>query len=227
MKLLIVEDNRSQASLLCRAFVERGHVVDACHSGEHACQQALRGLYDVVLLDWNLPGLDGVTVCRELRRIGSNASVLMVSVRSDVADKVTALEAGADDYLVKPVDMHELVARVHAVARRRVANQPTELRSGTMVLSERERAVRMNGIAVELTQREFTLLAFLMRKAGETVSRSEIISHVWSALGDLGSNVIDVYVRRLRGKLGVAGHRLKTVRGIGYRLDLEDTSREN
>ncbi|HVJ19513.1 MAG TPA: response regulator transcription factor [Polyangiaceae bacterium] len=227
MKLLIVEDNRSQASLLCRAFVERGHVVDACHSGEHACQQAQRGAYDVVLLDWNLPGLDGVTVCRELRRVGNNASVLMVSVRSDVADKVTALEAGADDYVVKPVDMHELIARVQAVARRRVAGGPAELRSGAMVLSERERSVRINGAVVELTHREFTLLAFLMRRAGETVSRSDIISHVWSAMGDLGSNVIDVYVRRLRGKLGVAGHRLKTVRGIGYRLDAADVNEEN
>jgi DNA-binding response OmpR family regulator len=227
MKLLIVEDNRSQASLLCRAFVERGHVVDACHSGEHACQQAQRGAYDVVLLDWNLPGLDGVTVCRELRRSGNNASVLMVSVRSDVADKVTALEAGADDYVVKPVDMHELIARVHAVARRRVASQPAELRSGAMVLSERERSARVNGAVVELTHREFTLLAFLMRRAGETASRSEIISHVWSAMGDLGSNVIDVYVRRLRGKLGAAGHRLKTVRGIGYRLDSDDGNEEN
>jgi two-component system, OmpR family, response regulator len=227
MKLLIVEDNRSQASLLCRAFAERGHVVDACDSGEFACQQAQRGAYDVVLLDWNLPGLDGVTVCRELRRVGNNASVLMVSVRSEVADKVTALEAGADDYVVKPVDMHELIARVHAVARRRVANGPAELCSGTMVLSERERSVRVNGVAVELTHREFTLLAFLMRRTGETVSRSDIISHVWSAMGDLGSNVIDVYVRRLRGKLGAAGHRLKTVRGIGYRLDAGDSSEEN
>jgi DNA-binding response OmpR family regulator len=159
MKLLIVEDNRSQASLLCRAFTERGHVVDACDSGEFACQRAQRGAYDVVLLDWNLPGLDGVTVCRELRRVGNTASVLMVSVRSDVADKV--------------------------------------------------------------------LLAFLMRRAGETVSRSDIISHVWSALGDLGSNVIDVYVRRLRGKLGPAGRCLKTVRGIGYRLDADDLNEEN
>src|SRR5262245_29869209 len=102
MKLLVVEDNHAQANLLGRAFAERGHAVETCPNGEHACEQLQRDAYDVVLLDWNLPGLDGVSVCREIRKCGSDASVVMVSVRSDVKDKVMALEAGADDYLVKP-----------------------------------------------------------------------------------------------------------------------------
>jgi two-component system OmpR family response regulator len=223
MKLLVVEDNHSQASLLGRAFSERGHAVDTCPNGEHAFQQLRTDAYDVVLLDWNLPGLDGVSVCRELRKAGNDTSVVMVSVRSDVKDKVMALEAGADDYLVKPVDLHELIARVQAVARRRVGGRAAVIRAGGITLSERERSVSVLDQPVELTQREFALLAYLMHRMNETVSRDEIVANVWTSMVGLGSNVIDVYVRRLRGKLGAAGAQLRTVRGIGYRFEPDES----
>lgn len=224
MKLLVVEDNHSQASLLGRAFSERGHAVDTCPNGEHACQQLRKDAYDVVLLDWNLPGLDGVTVCREIRKAGNDTSVVMVSVRSDVKDKVLALEAGADDYLVKPVDLHELIARVNAVARRRVGGRAAVLRAGGITLSERDRTVLVNDQPVELTQREFSLLAYLMHHTNKTVSRDEIVQNVWTSMDALGSNVIDVYVRRLRGKLEAAGSQLRTVRGVGYRFEPNEST---
>ncbi len=203
---------------MARVFAERGHVVDACHSGEHAIEQLKHRDYDVMLLDWNLPGMDGLTLCREMRRAGNQSAVVMISVRSTVFDKVVALDTGADDYVVKPVDMQELVARVQAVARRR-GIAPMVLRAGALVVNEHDRSVRIGEADVSLTQREFLLLCYLMRRAGETVPRGDIVSHVWSRMGNLDSNVVDVYVRRLRTKLRRAGEILLTVRGVGYRLE--------
>jgi DNA-binding response OmpR family regulator len=224
VKLLVVDDNRAQAGLMARVFSERGHVVDSCHTGEHAIEQLKQRDYDVMLLDWNLPGMDGLTLCREVRRTGNQSAVVMISVRSNVFDKVVALDTGADDYVVKPVDMQELVARVHAVARRRGV-APLVLRAGSLVVNEYDRSVRIGELGVNLTQREFVLLCYLMRRSGEVVPRGDIISHVWSRMGNLGSNVVDVYMRRLRTKLRRAGDILKTVRGVGYRLETGQQAR--
>ncbi len=206
MKLLVVEDNHSQASLLGRAFSERGHAVNTRPNGEHACQQLRRDAYDVVLSIEPARARRRVTVCREIRKAGNDTSVVMVSVRSDVKDKVLALEAGADDSPGQAGGSPRAHRARHAVARRRVGGRAAVLRAGGITLSERERSVLVQEQAVELTQREFALLAYLMHrtKRGRCPARRSSRT-CGRALDGLGSNVIDVYVRRPRGKLGAAG----------------------
>jgi two-component system OmpR family response regulator len=226
LKLLVAEDNMAQAGLFSRALTDAGCVVDVAHTGEQALELAESNPYQVVLLDWNLSCQDGISVCKKLRALGSDAFIVMVSVRSEVWEKVLALDAGADEYLVKPVDLRELVARVRAFGRRRSGERPAVRALGGIHLDERELSVVVDGTPVELTHREFRLLSYLIRRAGETVSRSDIMADVWSN-GALASNVVDVYVRRLRAKLGGAGGQLQTIRGVGYRFQIPEELRVN
>jgi DNA-binding response OmpR family regulator len=220
MKVLIVEDDRKLASFLARAFSEEGFVVDACRTGAEAIAQSAKLSYDLVVLDWMLPEQDGLSVCRELRRTGNSVPILMLTARSEVGEKVLALDAGADDYLTKPFHLDELMARSRSLTRRGSSLREPTIRVGPLTVDIRERRVHVDGRRVDVTGREFSLLSLLARSAGRVVTRTEILSQVWEIQHDPGSNVVDVHVRNLREKLGIAAPLLETVRGQGYRMTL-------
>lgn len=217
MRVLIIEDNRKLASFLKRALEEEGHVADSAFDGPSGLEQAGAIRYDALLLDWMLPGMDGLAVLRELRARGSTLPVLLLTARGEVPERIAGLDAGADDYLTKPFDLGELLARVRALGRRRAGNDGL-LRVGPLALDRSERRLLVDGERVELTPREFTLLAYLMREAGRVVTRSELLAHVWNMTFDPGSNVVEAQVKNLRDKLGAHAVLIETVRGAGYRL---------
>jgi len=217
MKLLVVEDDRKLARFLTKALAEEGYAVDASRSGREALAQAARNTYALVVLDWMLPELDGIGVCKEIRRTGSTVPILMVSARADIAERVTALDAGADDYLTKPFHLDELLARVRAAIRRGRVEERA-LRVGTLALDVVDRIVLVDGKHVDLTPREYQLLLLLARNAGRIVARSEILAHVWRVTRDPGSNLVEVNIKNLREKLGASAPPLETIRGAGYRL---------
>jgi DNA-binding response OmpR family regulator len=179
-------------------------------------QQAQAVGYDAILLDWMLPQFDGLHVCRTLRSSGCKTPIILLTARGETEEKVLGLDAGADDYLTKPFDLSELLARVRACTRRRGAENV--VRVGPLVVDRSQRTTRVEGRALELTPREFALLSYLVRQAGRIVPRTELLSKVWEANFDPSSNVIDVHVRNLREKLGSQASMLETVRGVGYRL---------
>jgi two-component system OmpR family response regulator len=216
MKILVVEDNKKLARFLVRAFAEEGYIVDQVTDGAAALQQIQAIPYDLVILDWMLPELDGLTVCREARARGNRVPILMLTARTDVPEKIAGLDAGADDYLAKPFDLGELLARSRALVRRGVGD--SVLRVGPLVVDRAERRATLDGKRVDLTPREFTLLAYLAREAGRDVPRMEILAKVWETSFDPGSNVVDVHVKSLRDKLGAHARMIETVRGVGYRI---------
>lgn len=227
MKVLIVEDDRKLLGFLSRAFSEEGYAVDTCRNGKEATGLVRAIRYDLIVLDWMLPEQDGLSVCKELRGMGSSAPVLMLTARAEVGEKVTALDAGADDYVTKPFHLDELMARARALVRRGVAAGEGVLRAGPLVLDQKERRAHLAGARLELTSREFALLALLVRNAGSVVTRTEILSHVWELHSDPGSNVIDVHVRNIRDKLGAFASMLETIRGQGYRFALVEPTQES
>lgn len=219
MKLLLVEDEERVARVLARGLAEEGHQVDVCATGLAAREQATTVGYDVVLLDWSLPDLDGISVLRDWRKRGLRTPVLLLTARGSTGEKVTGLRAGADDYLVKPFDFDELLARLEALHRRGGASDASAL--GPVTLDARRRALIVGARAETLTAREYGLVAELARHAGEVLSRSRLIETVWGQEFEGNSNVVDVYVGYLRTKLdrlGAAGVRIESVRGVGYRL---------
>lgn len=216
MRALIVEDDTKLARFLTRALTEEGFVADTCASGADALRQASSGLYDLLLLDWMLPDLDGLSVCRGVRAAGLTVPILMLTARGDVRERVLGLETGADDYLVKPFEVDELLARVHALIRR--ATGSARLTIGELVLDPRQGRARLAGRVLELSSREYAFLFHLMSQAGQCVSRSELLAHVWDLRYDPGTNLIEVLVSRLRDKLGEHAWMVETVRGIGYCL---------
>jgi two-component system, OmpR family, response regulator len=215
MKLLVVEDNPKVASFLVRALSEEGHVVDQLADGRTALDQIELVPYDAVLLDWMLPGLDGLSVCRAARDRGVRTPILILTARGEVGEKILGLDAGADDYLPKPFDLGELLARVRALGRRATA-VPT-LRLGKLVIDPVARRVTVGGRVIDLTTRELALLAYLVQHTGRPVSRSELLQKVWATSFDRASNVVEVHVKNLREKLGDQETLIQTVRGVGYR----------
>lgn len=218
MKALVIEDDRKLSSFLARAFAEEGYTVDSCRTGAEAIAQATASSYDLVVLDWMLPEYDGLTVCRELRRVGSGVPILMLTARGEVTEKVMALDSGADDYMTKPFHLDELMARARALTRRTGPLRDGMLRAGPVALDIRQRVAVVGEARIELTGREFALLALLVRYAGRVVTRSEILEQVWGLHFDPGSNVIEVHMRHLREKLLTAAACIETVRGQGYRF---------
>ena len=217
MKILVVEDNRKLARFLYRALSEEGHVVDVVGDGETAVEQVGMVDYDLVVLDWMLPEMDGLSVCRTLRSRGARLPILMLTARAEVNERITGLDAGADDYLPKPFDLGELLARVRAL-HRRSESAGVVLRLGPLVVDRSQRRVTLEGHELSLTPREFGLLAHLVGESGRIVPRSELLSKVWDSSSDPGSNVVDVHVRNLRDKLGRWSGLIETVRGLGYRM---------
>jgi len=222
MKVLFVEDDRKIASFVKKGLREQGFVVDTCEDGDEGYALAVGQAYDVILLDIMLPGLDGLTILRQLREAKHNVPVILLTARSALNERVEGLNLGADDYLSKPFYIEELLARIHAVTRRGTGQQLSILQDGELAVNLITREIRTaKGGGVELTAREFNLLALLMRSPGRVFTRTQILEHVWGYCYDPQTNVVDVYIRRLRAKVDVEPdrQRIETVRGVGYRFN--------
>ena len=225
MRVLVAEDEGRLAALLDQSLTEAGWQVDVVADGRAAYGAALgegEVAYDVLLLDWMLPGMDGVTVCRRLREMGVRTPVLMLTARSTVPDRIAGLDAGADDYLGKPFDLDELLARLRALHRRAAADEEElPLRVGDLTLDPASRRTDRGGTEIELSAREFDILRLLMGRAGRLVTRLTILEEVWDGETDLRSNVIDVHVASLRAKIDrpFGTSTITTLRGAGYRID--------
>ncbi len=216
MLALIVEDDRKLGGFLKRLFQEEGWSSDWVRSGEDALARLASSKFDLVILDWMLPDLDGVLVCRSLRERGHTVPVLMLTARTEVGERVAGLEAGADDYLGKPFDVEELLARIHALVRRTTGF--SQWKVGPLEIDRLERRVLLEGERLDLTMREYALLLHLVHNAGRVVTRSQLLEQVWGTRFDTGSNVIEVHIRRIREKLDGWAWMIETVRGRGYRL---------
>lgn len=217
VKILVVEDNKKLARFLHQALNEEGYIVDVVNEGGEAIERSTQVSYDLVVLDWMLPDLDGLAVCRILREKRLKVPILMLTARAEVAERVAGLDAGADDYLAKPFDLGELLARVRACIRRG-AQATASAQIGMLTLDRLDRRVWVEGVAVDLSPREFRLLSYLAKEPGKIVSRSELLANVWETSFDPGSNVVDVHIKNLRAHLGKAAAQVETVRGVGYRL---------
>ncbi|MFM2126141.1 MAG: hypothetical protein RL328_2592 [Acidobacteriota bacterium] len=227
MRILLVEDERDAARVLSKGLREQTYAVDVAYDGEEALEKAAVNTYDLLLLDVMLPKADGFEVCRQLRGQGMRMPILLLTARGGVSDRITGLDCGADDYLTKPFDFGELLARVRALLRRGTELKDAVLQVGDLAVDTRSHLVSRGGTPVSLTAKEYSLLEYLARRAGEVVSRADISEHVWEENYDPFSNLIEVYVQRLRRKLEPSGAEplLHTRRGEGYVLSSEQESR--
>lgn len=222
MHILVVEDEQRLGALLRRVLSEERHTVDVAATGPDGLHMAGSDTYDLVVLDVMLPGMDGIQVCRELRTYDVQTPVLMLTAKGTVEDRVRGLNAGADDYLVKPFAMEELLARVNALLRRRNRDleMSQELRVADLCLDLVRHEVRRGDRIIDLTPKEFALLEFLMRHSGQVLTRTQITDHVWRYDLDALSNVVDTYIHYLRDKIdrGFERSLIRTVRGVGYKI---------
>ena len=222
MRVLLAEDDPRLADVLVQGLTEAGWDVEAVADGLEAYGRALSdGAPDVLLLDWMLPGMDGLTVCRRLRDMGVRTPVLVLTARGDVRDRIRGLDAGADDYLPKPFDLDELLARLRALVRRAAYDVQEVVTVGDLVVDAGARRVSRGDVVVELSTREFDILWLLASRAGKVVSRYTILDEVWDGESDVRSNVIDVHLGAIRAKLDkpFGTSTITTVRGAGYRLE--------
>jgi two-component system copper resistance phosphate regulon response regulator CusR len=226
MQLLVIEDNPKMAGFVRQGFVEMGYGVDVAHTGHDGEEMATVNQYDAVILDVMLPDQDGVQVCRNLRRCGVRTPILMLTALSTTADKVAGLDAGADDYLTKPFEFDELVARIRALLRRGQAQESSVLKFDDIEMDLATRKITRAGERIRLTPKEFALLEYFMRNPNRVLSRTAIAAHVWDINFDPDSNVIDVYVSMLRRKIDrdFARPLIHTVVGTGYILSTAGTS---
>jgi heavy metal response regulator len=220
MRVLVIEDEKKVASFIRRGLREEGYAVDITYDGEEGLFLALTNEYDIIILDLMLPKLDGITLCRKLREKKSNVRVLMLTAKNTIKDKVNGLDAGADDYLAKPFDFDELLARMRALLRRRDMSQSTKLKIDDLELDLLTHKVTRENKEIILTAKEFALLEYFMRNAGTVITRTMISEHIWDINFDSYSNVIDVYINRLRNKIDkdFKKNLLHTLRGRGYIL---------
>jgi two-component system, OmpR family, response regulator len=220
VRVLVVEDERRMAELLRRGLVEEGFAVDVAATGEEGLWFGRENDYDAIVLDVGLPGADGFTVLGELRKAGRWAPVVVLTARDAVSDRVTGLDLGADDYLIKPFAFPELLARLRALLRRGARERPAVLAVGDLTLDPATRRVHRGAEAISLTAKEYALLECFMRHPGQVLSKTDLIEHVWDFAFDTDSNVVEVYVGYLRHKLDRPyGRRsLETIRRAGYRL---------
>lgn len=220
MKILVVEDEAPTAAFLRRGLTEEGFAVDVAGNADAANEAVAVNEYDAIILDVLLPGADGFSLCRRWRARGVATPIIFLTARDEVADRVRGLDQGADDYLVKPFAFEELLARLRALLRRPAAFPAEELRIGDVIIDTGRRAVTRAGRPIDLTTREYQILELLARNAGRLVTRTTLWEHVWETDAVPDSNVIEVYVRYLRNKLGRDPDLIRTVRGGGYMLEL-------
>jgi two-component system, OmpR family, response regulator len=220
LRVLLVEDDRRMAASVRRGLAEAGLTVDVIHDGAEGLVGATSRWWDVIVLDVTLPGLDGIEISRELRRQRDRTPILMLTARDSVEDRVKGLEGGADDYLVKPFALTELIARVRALARRHLPDRNSILVAGEIVLDTSAKRLQVKSREVALTAKEFAVLELFLHNPGRLLAQRQIIEHVWNYDFGGGNNLVEVYIGRLRRKLVAAGAEdpFKTVRGFGYRL---------
>jgi two-component system copper resistance phosphate regulon response regulator CusR len=221
MRLLLVEDDVSIARFVSKGLTEQSYAVDVATSGEEVLYNASISVYDGIILDVIIPPPDGFEVCRRLRAEGSHTPILMLTARDLVSDRIGGLDAGADDYLVKPFEFGELLARVRALLRRTGQPQKPVLTIGGLVIDTRSHRVELDGAALPLTTKEYALLEYLARNAGQIAGREEIADHVWNQDFDPFSNLIEVYINRLRRNMEKVSTKklIHTIRGAGYMLE--------
>ena len=220
MLVLLAEDNERLASFVKKGLQEHGYAVDQAFDGEEAAYMARTGAYDVIVLDIMLPRRSGFDVIRGLRREGVKTPIICLTARDQLQDRVTGLDLGADDYLVKPFEFAELLARIRALVRRSPDLVPQKVRCADLELDPRTLEVRRGGTKIDLTAKEYSLLEYLIRRKGIVVTRTAIMQHVWDMNFDSLTNVVDVFVNRLRNKIDYpfGTHLIRTVRGVGYCL---------
>ncbi len=220
MNVLVVEDEKRVANSIRKGLEERGFEVEVCHDGDKAYALATTREYDVIVLDIMLPGRDGLSILRNLRKQKNCVPVVLLTARSELDERVEGLDLGADDYVTKPFYVEELVSRIHALLRRTSGEQLSILQAGELLVNLITREVRRGDVAIRLTNREFGLLEYLMRSPGRVFTRMQIIEHVWGYDFDPQTNLVDTYIKRLRKKLrrDSGDDIIETVRGVGYRF---------
>jgi DNA-binding response OmpR family regulator len=228
MHILFVEDEAKIANFVRAGLKEQGFVVDYCDNGDEGYTRALDNEYDAIVLDIMVPGKDGLSILKNLRRQGQNVPVILLTARNELDDRIEGLNLGADDYLAKPFFVEELVARIHAVVRRTAGDRQNLVCVGPIKLDRITREVTCNQHIVELTTREFNLLEYLMRSPGRVFTRTQILEHIWGYDFNPNTNVVDVCVQRIRKKIdsiGGAGW-IESIRGVGYRFREEGRRQE-
>ncbi|MAT41862.1 MAG: DNA-binding response regulator [Anaerolineaceae bacterium] len=223
MRVLLIEDDKRLARLIGTVLEEEGFSYDMVHEGDIGLEIALRGVHDVAIIDWMLPGKDGPSIIRAIRAAKIPISILMLTARTQIEDRVSGLDSGADDYLIKPFAFEELLARVRALGRRfnGTDSDGWEIRVGELVMDTRVHSVRRANKQLELTKTEWDLLEYFLRHPGQTLTRQNILDYVWSYENKVKPEMVDVYISYLRQKLNIPRltDPIKTIRGVGYRLD--------
>jgi two-component system, OmpR family, response regulator len=218
MKILVVEDEKKIASFIGKGLLEAGFEVEIRHDGDEGYQLAVEHRFDALVLDIMLPGRDGLSILKQLRTRRNAVPVILVTARGELDERIEGLQLGADDYLTKPFFVEELIARLHAVTRRARPDGLNIIEVGPLRMDLMSRVVRCGDEELELTAREFSLLEYLARSPGRVYTRTQILEQVWNYDFDPSTNIVDVYIRRLRQKMGQHRDFLDTVRGVGYRL---------
>jgi DNA-binding response OmpR family regulator len=220
VNVLFVEDEAKIANFVRAGLKEQGFIVDYCDNGNDGYLRALDNEYDAIVLDIMVPGKDGLSILKELRRQGRNAPVILLTARNELDDRLSGLNLGADDYIAKPFFVEELAARIHAVVRRSIGERQNFLSVGSLKLDRIMREVTCNQRAIELTSREFNLLEYLMRSPGRVFTRTQILEHVWGYDFNPSTNVVDVCIQRIRKKIDPIDEAgwIESIRGVGYRF---------
>jgi len=228
VKILLVEDETEIGELIKNGLEKEGFALDYCQDGDSGMEHAMTRSYDAIVLDVMLPGRSGLEILKMIRAGHNNVPVIIITARGETEDKIEGLDLGADDYLPKPFFVEELIARLRAIWRRSSETGMSVLSVGTLSANLMKREVVRSGVQIEMTPKEFSLLAFLMRAPGRVLTRTQILEQVWGYHFDPGTNLVDVYIRRLRSKIDIEGEvpLIETLRGVGYRMQDPDNPEE-
>ncbi|ROL60314.1 DNA-binding response regulator [Bacteroidetes/Chlorobi group bacterium MS-B_bin-24] len=230
MRILVVEDEKKLANFIKHGLEEERYIVEIAYNGEQGLEMAMNNEYDAILLDVMLPGRDGFSILQELRKAGIKVPIMMLTARGATEDRVMGLDLGADDYLPKPFSFEELAARLRSILRRSAPEKTTKLQCGDLILDTITHFAYRGGKEIELTTKEYALLEYLMRNKNRIVSRSNILQHVWRHSFDPESNIIDVYIKRLREKIEFDPSQpqlIQSIRGVGYRIREVEENKSN